>query len=85
MFSPGLSIPELCDCLEKATYDPRISGLFLNISPVAAGWSRLSELKRYLELFKRSGKATVAYMEIAGEKEYYIASMCDQIYLTPEG
>lgn len=39
--------------------------------------------KRYLSYFRQSGKFTVAYMKIAGEKEYYLASAFEEIYAPP--
>lgn len=36
-----------------------------------------------MELFKQSGKWAIAYMERAGEKEYYLASAFDEIYAPP--
>lgn len=85
MFSPSTSLPEICDVLEKAAYDPRIKGVVLRVGLMQIGWARLADLTRYIELFKKSGKPSFAYMETAGEKEYYIACMCDKVYLAPEG
>ena len=34
----------------------------------------MQELRRHVALFRASGKWTVAYMERAGEKEYFLAS-----------
>ena len=34
----------------------------------------LQELRRHIELFNESGKMSIAYMERAGEKEYYLAT-----------
>jgi hypothetical protein len=34
-FDRGLSLPALVDCLEKAAYDPRISGVCFEIGPLA--------------------------------------------------
>lgn len=38
---------------------------------------------RYLELFRKSGKFTVVYMKQGGEKEYYLATACEEIYTPP--
>lgn len=84
-FSPTPSLPALCDALEKAAYDPRITGLVVRIDPLAVGWGKVIELRRYVELFKQSGKFTIAYMERAGEKEYYLASAFNEIFVPPSG
>lgn len=40
----------------------------------AAPAAALQELRRHVEMFNASGKFSIAYMERAGEKEYYLAS-----------
>ncbi len=84
-FSSTLSLPAICDSLQKAAVDPRITGLVVKIDPLQCGWAKLQEIRRHIELFKQSGKWTVAYMERAGEKEYYLASAFDEIYCPPSG
>jgi hypothetical protein len=34
----------------------------------------LQEIRRHVELFNASGKMSIAYMERAGEKEYYLGT-----------
>jgi protease-4 len=63
--------------------DPRIKGLAIEIGPLAAGWAKVQEIRRYLDLFRKSGKFTVVYMKQGGEKEYYLASACEEIYCPP--
>lgn len=84
-FSSSLSLPGICDSLQKAAVDPRITGLVVKIDPLNCGWGKLQEIRRHIELFKESGKWTVAYMERAGEKEYYLASAFDEMYCPPSG
>jgi len=47
------------------------------------GWAKLQELRRYIELFKASGKFTVCWMKIATEKEFYLASAFQEVYIPP--
>lgn len=82
-FSTVLSIPQISENLRKAASDPRISGLVLKVEPLACGWGKVEEIKRHVELFKQSGKLTLAYMTVGGEKEYYLASSCSEIYTPP--
>lgn len=82
-FSSVTSLPSICDSLIKATYDPRIVGLVVKIDPLQVGWGKLLEIRRHIEFFKKSGKFTVAYLERAGEKEYFLATGFDEIYAPP--
>ena len=84
-FSSTLSVPAICDALQKAAVDPRITGLVVKIDPLSCGWAKLQEIRRHVELFKESGKWAIAYMERAGEKEYYLASAFNEIYCAPSG
>ena len=77
------SMPALCEALRKAAYDPRISGLVLNLDLLGIGWAKAQELRKHIAFFRLSGKATVAYMKRGGEKEYYLATACDEIYVPP--
>ncbi|GMH37280.1 hypothetical protein BSKO_05153 [Bryopsis sp. KO-2023] len=84
-FSRAVSLPGLCEALTKAAYDPRIKGLYLNIDVLDCGWAKLTEVRRHVEFFKQSGKFSIAYMTRGAEKEYYLASACDEIYTPPSG
>ncbi len=46
---------------------------------------KADELRAAIADFKTSGKPTYAYMEMGSNKEYYIATAADKIYLPPTG
>ncbi|XP_021286762.1 serine protease SPPA, chloroplastic isoform X2 [Herrania umbratica] len=82
-FSPGLSLPQICENFVKAAYDPRISGVYLHIEPLNCGWGKVEEIRRHILNFKKSGKFIIAYIPACGEKEYYLACACEEIYAPP--
>eukprot|EP01025_Chloroclados_australasicus_P018312 TRINITY_DN19527_c1_g3_i1.p1 TRINITY_DN19527_c1_g3~~TRINITY_DN19527_c1_g3_i1.p1 ORF type:complete len:724 (-),score=114.15 TRINITY_DN19527_c1_g3_i1:175-2346(-) len=82
-FAGSVSVPQICNALEKAAYDPRIVGVCVKVGALSIGWGKLQEIRRYFELFKKSGKFSIAYMERGAEKEYYLASVCEELYLPP--
>ncbi|CAO2047653.1 unnamed protein product [Urochloa humidicola] len=82
-FSSGLSLPQICENFVKAAYDPRISGIYLHIEPLRCGWGKVDEIRRHIVDFKKSGKFVVGYMPVCGEKEYYLASACGELYAPP--
>ncbi|KAM1340561.1 hypothetical protein ACFX2H_038934 [Malus domestica] len=82
-FSSGLSLPQICENLMKAAYDPRIPGVYLQIESLNCGWGKVEEIRRHILDFKKSGKFVVAYVPACGEKEYYLASACQEIYAPP--
>ncbi|XP_061347679.1 serine protease SPPA, chloroplastic-like [Gastrolobium bilobum] len=82
-FSPGLSLPQICENFLKAAYDPRISGVYLYIDSLNCGWGKVEEIRRHILNFKKSGKFVVAYVPSCQEKEYYLACECEEIYAPP--
>ncbi|KAK9926196.1 hypothetical protein M0R45_023438 [Rubus argutus] len=82
-FSRGLSLPQICENFVKAAYDPRISGVYLQIESLNCGWGKVEEIRRHILDFKKSGKFVVAYAPACTEKEYYLASACQEIYAPP--
>ncbi|KAK9091001.1 hypothetical protein Sjap_024178 [Stephania japonica] len=82
-FSSGLSLPQICENLIKATCDPRISGVYLQIDPLSCGWGKVEEIRRHILDYKKSGKFIVAYVPACGEKEYYLAIACGELYAPP--
>ncbi|KAI5063344.1 hypothetical protein GOP47_0021891 [Adiantum capillus-veneris] len=82
-FTPVLSLPQICQNLIKAAYDPRISGVYLQIEPLDCGWGKIEEIRRHILFYKKSGKFIIGYMTVGGEKEYYIARTCQELYVPP--
>ncbi|KAG2667178.1 hypothetical protein I3760_15G099800 [Carya illinoinensis] len=82
-FSSGLSLPQICENIVKATYDPRISGIYLHVETLSCGWGKVEEIRRHILDFKQSGKFIVAYAPACREKEYYLASACEEIFAPP--
>ncbi|KAK4567892.1 hypothetical protein RGQ29_003602 [Quercus rubra] len=79
-FSSGLSLPQICENIVKAAYDPRISGVYLHIETLSCGWGKVEEIRRHIFDFQKSGKFIVAYVPACREKEYYLACACEEIY-----
>ena len=71
--------------LEKAKRDDNIKGIFLNLMNVPSGVATLSEVRNALLDFKESGKFIYAYADAYTHKSYYLASVADSIFMTPEG
>ncbi|KAJ0747811.1 putative peptidase S49, ClpP/crotonase-like domain superfamily [Helianthus annuus] len=82
-FSSGLSLPQLCENLIKAAYDPHISGVYLHIETLNCGWGITDEIRRHILGFKKSGKYIIGYAPVWHEKEYYLGCVCDEFYAPP--
>ncbi|KAL8216069.1 hypothetical protein R6Q57_022906 [Mikania cordata] len=82
-FSSGLSLPQLCENLIKASYDPHISGVYLHIETLNCGWGKIEEIRRHILDFRKSGKFIIGYAPEWHEKEYYIGCACEELYAPP--
>jgi protease-4 len=71
--------------ISKAKDDPRIKGIFLDVSSIAAGYASVEEIRDALLDFKSSGKFIYSYSELYTTKAYYLATAADKVYLNPEG
>lgn len=71
------------DALRKAAVDSRIKSVVLVPRGASPLWGKTQELREAVLEFRKSGKPIVAYLEYATEGEYYLASACDKVYLTP--
>ncbi|HEX8143338.1 MAG TPA: signal peptide peptidase SppA [Pyrinomonadaceae bacterium] len=79
------SLANLLMQLKKAKVDKRIGAVLLEIHPSDAGWAKADEIRDAIADYRTSGKPVYAYMEYGLNKEYYIATACDRIYMAPPG
>jgi protease IV len=70
--------------LHEAADDKRIKAVVLRPRNLAIGWAKLEELRQELVSFKKSGKPLYAILELPGSREYYLASVADKIYVSPD-
>lgn len=82
---PTQSLSTLVLQFRKAKADNRIKAVLLEIDMSGAGWGKSEEIRDAIADFRSSGKPVYAYMELGLNKEFYIASACDKIYLAPPG
>lgn len=80
-----VGLVQLRQTIQFAKTDPKIKGIFLNVSYPMTGYSVIEEIRQSLIDFRKSGKWVVAYSEAMSEQAYYLASAADKVYLNPEG
>jgi protease-4 len=72
------------ESLQKARRDPRITAVLLLPSTLDLPfWGKVQELRDAIVDFRRSGKSVVAFLEYGGDREYYLASAADRVFLLP--
>jgi protease-4 len=80
-----MGLNQILKDLDKAEQDENIKGIFLKLSNVSAGIATLGEIRDALLDFRESGKFIYAYADNYTQKSYYLASVADSIFMTPEG
>jgi protease-4 len=72
------------ESLRMARRDPRIRSVVLMPSSLELPfWGRVQELRDAVLAFRESGKTVTAFLEYGGEREYYLASAADRVFLLP--
>jgi protease-4 len=84
-----LPLSTILDCLDKAAADKRVVGLYLHgnldSDGYSSGFAALREVREALLRFKAAKKPIYAYNEVYRERDYYLASVADKIFLNPFG
>ncbi|HWI20643.1 MAG TPA: signal peptide peptidase SppA [Vicinamibacterales bacterium] len=79
-----LTIRGYVELIRKAKSDDRINGILLRPGGINSPfWAKLQELRDAIEDFKTSGKYVHAWLEYAGDREYFLATAADKVYLLP--
>lgn len=82
----NLTLLNVLRAIESAEHDERIKGIYLNFAGGGAvSTVALEEIRSALEVFKKSGKFIVAYNDGYSQRDYYLATVADKIYIQPEG
>jgi protease-4 len=82
---PQTSFSSVLTNLRKAKVDKRIGGVMLDIDFPGISLGKADELREAVADFKSSGKPVYAFMELGTNKEYYIATAADKIFVPPTG
>src|SRR5438067_4932630 len=79
------SLSSLLLQLRKAKADKRVGAVLLDIGMIEAGWAKAEEIRDAVADFRKSGKPIYAYMEFGADKEYYVATAAERVYVPPIG
>jgi len=71
--------------LRKAKVDSRVNAVLLDIEFPQIGWGKADELRDAIKDFRASGKPIYSFMELGMNKDYYIASAAEKVFVPPAG
>lgn len=78
-------VTDILNAIEAAKTDDKIKGISILNNQSQLGLAQSKAVRDKLEDFKKSGKFVYAYANSYSQKEYYINSVADQVYLNPMG
>lgn len=79
----GLS--DIINAIKEAKTDDKIKGISILNNDCNLGMAQRKALRDELQNFKKSGKFIVSYADVYSQKEYYLNSVADTIYMNPIG
>lgn len=74
---------ELIQKIILAAHDDKIKGIFLEPKNTSIGLATANEVVGALKYFQENGKEIHCYVDFAGNRDYFLASASDKIYLNP--
>lgn len=80
-----LEMHEIINAIENAKTDDNIKGISINTLFIKGGISQTQAIRDKLLEFKESGKFVLAYADFYVQKNYYLSSVADSIFINPVG
>jgi protease-4 len=78
------TVRSVVESLRKAKMDSRVRAVLLKPTGFASPfWGKVQEIRDAVIDFRKSGKPVFAYLEYAGDREYYLATAADRVFLMP--
>ncbi|MBS9462373.1 signal peptide peptidase SppA [Flagellimonas sp. 389] len=85
LLSDEAGLDDILHAIEVAKGDEKIKGISIATSFLQAGLAQTQEIRKALLDFKSAGKFIYAHSDFYTQKDYYLASVADKMYLNPVG
>lgn len=76
---------EAIRAIAHAKTDDKIKGILVKTGGTSCSWASLQQLREALQEFKTGKKFVYAYGEDITQRDYYVASIADSVFLNPIG
>jgi protease-4 len=80
-----IGLNEMINAIENAKTDDRIKGISIEAMDINAGISQLQSLRNKLLEFKETGKFVYAFADMYTQRNYYLSSVADSLFVNPVG
>lgn len=80
-----ISFDQVLNAIDNAKTDTNIDGISIEMNFLSAGMAQTQALRRKLMEFKETGKFVSAYADFYEQKNYYLSSVSDSVFINPLG
>ena len=84
LFTKETSSLSILALLKRIKHDKKIEGLIIRINGFNFGDARAQEWRNALIALKQAGKQIIIFLESPSERDYYIATAANKIYINPQ-
>ncbi|THD68975.1 signal peptide peptidase SppA [Robertkochia marina] len=84
-FEEYMGLNHIIRAIDHAAEDSKIKGISIVNPMIQSGSATTQAIRKALDRFKESGKFVYAYAELYSQKDYWLASVADSVYLNPQG
>ncbi len=85
LFEKSQGLDQILNAIAVAKDDDDIKGISINSNFLMAGLAQTQAIRKALQDFKTGGKFVYAYGDFYMQKDYYLSSVADSIFLNPVG
>lgn len=85
LYDNKLGLNTILNAIENAKTDPNIKGISIKSNYINAGLAQTQAIRDKLIDFKESGKFVMAYSDMYDQKNYFLSTAADSVFLNPVG
>ncbi|MFK5973806.1 MAG: signal peptide peptidase SppA [Flavobacteriaceae bacterium] len=85
LFKEAMGLNDILHAIKVAKDDDKVKGISLNNNFLMAGMAQTKAIRDAIKEFKEGGKFVYAYGDFYMQKDYYLASVADSIFLNVVG
>ncbi len=81
---PTTTVTDITEGIERARTDPHITAIELHVGETSMSMGKIQEIRDSIRSFNRARKLSVAYLEFATNRSYYLSSACTTLEMLPK-
>lgn len=79
------TLKNILDVIERIATDPEAKGIYLIMEGPECGFAKMQEIRQALSEVRRKGKLIYCYAQMLNNRDYYLATVADSLFMNPSG